>query len=97
MLRRLDTKIDRMTKDMQDVKLTNGGSVAARRRRSRVHSFVSGDSRAAASRWASIQPMPRAKIWWRGIGSTKAQVLDERADLFAFTLWQMGVPGYELK
>ena len=32
-----------------------------------------------------------------GIGSTKAQVLDERADLFAFTLWQMGVPGYELK
>ena len=32
-----------------------------------------------------------------GIGSTKAQVLDERADLFAFTLWQMSVPGYELK
>ena len=32
-----------------------------------------------------------------GIGSTKAQVLDERADLFAFTLWQMGVPGYALK
>lgn len=32
-----------------------------------------------------------------GIGSTKAQVLDERADLFAFTLWQMGVPGLELK
>ena len=32
-----------------------------------------------------------------GIGSTKAQVLDERADLFAFTLWQMGVPGFELK
>ena len=21
----------------------------------------------------------------------------ERADLYAFTLWQMGVPGYELK
>ena len=32
-----------------------------------------------------------------GIGSTKGQVLDERADQFAFTLWQMGVPGYELK
>ena len=32
-----------------------------------------------------------------GIGSTKGQVLDERADLFAFTLWQMGVPGYALK
>ena len=32
-----------------------------------------------------------------GIGSTKAQVLDERADHFAFVLWQMGVPGYELK
>ena len=32
-----------------------------------------------------------------GIGSTKTQVLDERADLFAFTLWQMGVPGFELK
>ncbi len=32
-----------------------------------------------------------------GIGSTKAQVLDERADVFAFMLWQMGVPGYELK
>jgi prolyl oligopeptidase len=31
-----------------------------------------------------------------GIGNTKAQVLDERADLFAFTLWQMGVPGFEL-
>jgi prolyl oligopeptidase len=29
-----------------------------------------------------------------GIGSTKSQVLDERADLFAFLLWQMGVPGY---
>ena len=32
-----------------------------------------------------------------GVGSTKAQVLDERADIFAFMLWQMGVPGYELK
>ena len=32
-----------------------------------------------------------------GIGSTKAQTLNERADLFAFTLWQMGVPGFELK
>ena len=32
-----------------------------------------------------------------GIGSTKSQVLDERADTFAFALWQMGVPGFELK
>jgi prolyl oligopeptidase len=30
-----------------------------------------------------------------GIGSTKKQVLEERADVFAFTLWQMGVPGYQ--
>ena len=29
-----------------------------------------------------------------GIGNTKSQVLDERADLFAFLLWQMGVAGY---
>jgi prolyl oligopeptidase len=29
-----------------------------------------------------------------GIGSTKSQVLDERADLFAFVLWQLGQPGY---
>jgi prolyl oligopeptidase len=32
-----------------------------------------------------------------GIGSTKAQTLDERADIFAFLFWQMAVPGYELK
>jgi prolyl oligopeptidase len=32
-----------------------------------------------------------------GIGSTKSQVLDERADLYAFLLWQMGVPGYAPK
>ncbi|MCY7314438.1 MAG: prolyl oligopeptidase family serine peptidase [Rubrivivax sp.] len=32
-----------------------------------------------------------------GVGNTKAQTLNERADLFAFTLWQMGVPGFELK
>jgi prolyl oligopeptidase len=32
-----------------------------------------------------------------GIGSTKAQTLDTRADLFAFLLWQMGVAGFELK
>jgi prolyl oligopeptidase len=25
-----------------------------------------------------------------GIGSTKTQALDERADIFAFLLWQMG-------
>ncbi|MFM7506809.1 MAG: prolyl oligopeptidase family serine peptidase, partial [Rubrivivax sp.] len=31
-----------------------------------------------------------------GIGDTKAQVLDERADTFAFVLWQAGVPGWEL-
>ena len=29
-----------------------------------------------------------------GIGNTKSQALDERADLFAFLLWQMGQPGY---
>lgn len=32
-----------------------------------------------------------------GIGSTKKQVLEERADMFAFLLWQMGQPGYALK
>jgi prolyl oligopeptidase len=32
-----------------------------------------------------------------GIGSTKSQQLDERADLFAFLLWQMAVPGWTLK
>lgn len=30
-----------------------------------------------------------------GIGSTKEQILQERADVFAFFLWQMGVPGYQ--
>jgi prolyl oligopeptidase len=30
-----------------------------------------------------------------GVGSTREQVLGERADLFAFALWQMGVPGYQ--
>ncbi len=29
-----------------------------------------------------------------GIGDTKSQQLDERADLFAFLLWQMGMPGF---
>ena len=28
-----------------------------------------------------------------GLGSTKSQTLDARADTFAFLLWQMGVPG----
>ncbi|MDO9073737.1 MAG: prolyl oligopeptidase family serine peptidase [Rubrivivax sp.] len=32
-----------------------------------------------------------------GIGSTKTQVFDERADLFAFLMWQFGVPGYAPK
>jgi prolyl oligopeptidase len=30
-----------------------------------------------------------------GIGNTKKQTLEERADMFAFLLWQMGVPGYQ--
>ncbi len=30
-----------------------------------------------------------------GIGNTKKQVLEERADMFAFLLWQMGVAGYQ--
>ena len=30
-----------------------------------------------------------------GVGSTKQQVLQERADVFAFLLWQMGVPDYQ--
>lgn len=29
-----------------------------------------------------------------GIGNTKSQVFDEVADVYAFVLWQMGVPGY---
>ena len=32
-----------------------------------------------------------------GIGSTKKQQLEERADIYAFMLWQMGAPGFELK
>ena len=32
-----------------------------------------------------------------GIGNTKSQVLQERADMFAFMLWQMGVAGYQPK
>lgn len=31
-----------------------------------------------------------------GIGDTKSQVLDERADTFAFVMWQTGMPGWEL-
>ncbi len=31
-----------------------------------------------------------------GIGDTKAQVFDERADTFAFVMWQTGMPGWEL-
>ena len=30
-----------------------------------------------------------------GVGSTKQQQLQERADIFAFFLWQMGVAGYQ--
>jgi prolyl oligopeptidase len=30
-----------------------------------------------------------------GIGNTKAQALGERADVFAFLLWQMGMPGWQ--
>ena len=30
-----------------------------------------------------------------GVGSTKSQALDERADTFAFMLWQMGVPNFQ--
>jgi prolyl oligopeptidase len=32
-----------------------------------------------------------------GVGSTKQQQLQERADIFAFLLWQMGVDGYQPK
>ena len=32
-----------------------------------------------------------------GVGSTKKQTLMERADMFAFLLWQMGVEGYALR
>ncbi len=30
-----------------------------------------------------------------GIGDTKEQVLQERADLFSFLFWQLGAPGYQ--
>ena len=30
-----------------------------------------------------------------GIGSTKQQQMQERADIFAFMLWQMGVDAYQ--
>jgi prolyl oligopeptidase len=29
-----------------------------------------------------------------GVGNTRSQVFDERADVYAFLLWQMGVPGW---
>lgn len=32
-----------------------------------------------------------------GVGNTKSQSLDQRADTFAFALWQMGVKGYSPK
>lgn len=32
-----------------------------------------------------------------GIGDTKSQALDGRADVFAFLLWRMGVAGFELR
>jgi prolyl oligopeptidase len=32
-----------------------------------------------------------------GIGSTKSQALGEVADVYAFSLWQMGVPAYQPK
>jgi prolyl oligopeptidase len=32
-----------------------------------------------------------------GIGNTKSQSFDEVADVYAFALWQMGVPGWGLK
>jgi prolyl oligopeptidase len=32
-----------------------------------------------------------------GIGNTKSQTLDERADIFAFALWQMGAPAFALQ
>jgi len=32
-----------------------------------------------------------------GVGNTKSQIFDELADIYAFMLWQMGVPGFELK
>lgn len=32
-----------------------------------------------------------------GVGNTKSQVLDEVADVYAFAMWQMGQPGFELK
>lgn len=32
-----------------------------------------------------------------GVGSTKAQQLQERADVFSFLLWQMGVAGFQPK
>jgi prolyl oligopeptidase len=32
-----------------------------------------------------------------GIGNTKKQQLEERADMYAFLLWQMGVKGFDLK
>lgn len=32
-----------------------------------------------------------------GIGSTRQQQIEERADVFAFMLWQFGQPGYALK
>jgi prolyl oligopeptidase len=32
-----------------------------------------------------------------GIGNTKSQTFDERADVYSFALWQMGVPAFALQ
>ena len=43
------------------------------------------------------RPVGRVDAGGHGSGKTQGQVLDERAELFAFARWQMGVPGFEWK
>jgi len=48
---------------------------------------------------ASGKPVLMRLDWdaGHGIGNTKRQQFEERADIYAFLLWQMGVPGFQPK
>ena len=54
--------------------------------------LLAGSCLMVAASLALAQPGPPPS--GHGIGNTKTQQLQERADMFAFLLWQMGVEGY---
>jgi prolyl oligopeptidase len=61
-------------------------------------------TKAAARLMAAVAKVPNARpVLMRleydsghGVGNTKKQQFEERADMYAFLLWQMGVKGFEL-